>query len=102
MNEYSEAKSGKGAGSATGRASGPSEVILAAEKLSKWYRLGRRKVLALSELDLQIRRGEFVAIMGQSGSGKTTLLNVLGCLDEPSSGKVKLEGLNLGEMGVID
>lgn len=72
-----------------------SEVVLKIENMSKTYTLGKRNVQALSNLNLQVKKGEFVAIMGPSGSGKTTLLNVLGCLDKPTSGKVLLDNVDV-------
>jgi putative ABC transport system ATP-binding protein len=71
-----------------------SEAVLRTEKLFKTYEMGKRKIPALNDLNLQVNRGEFVAIMGPSGSGKTTLLNVLGCLDKPTSGKVILDDVD--------
>jgi putative ABC transport system ATP-binding protein len=68
-----------------------SETVLKLENVSRTYELGKRKVPALSNVNLQVNRGEFVAIMGPSGSGKTTMLNVLGCLDKPNEGKVLLD-----------
>jgi putative ABC transport system ATP-binding protein len=75
-----------------------SEVILKTENLSKTYTMGKRNIQALSELNLQVNKGEFVAIMGPSGSGKTTLLNVLGCLDKPTKGKLMLDGLDVARL----
>ena len=72
-----------------------SEVVLKIENMSKTYTLGKRNVRALSNLNLQVKKGEFVAIMGPSGSGKTTLLNVLGCIDKPTSGKVLLDNVDV-------
>ena len=72
-----------------------SKPVLQIEKLSKSYRLGKSAVPALSNLNLIINAGEFVAIMGPSGSGKTTLLNVIGCIDKPTSGKVLLDGIDV-------
>ena len=60
--------------------------------LTKVYRIGHEKVHALAGVDLDIRRNEFVAIMGASGSGKSTLMNILGCLDRPSAGSYELAG----------
>ncbi len=59
--------------------------------ISKIYTLGKTKVEALHGLDLSIEKGGFVCIMGPSGSGKSTLLNIIGCLDRPDSGSVKID-----------
>ena len=72
-----------------------SEVVLETEKLDRFYKLGGREVRALSDINIQVKRGEFVSIMGPSGSGKTTLLNMLGCLDKPTHGKVILDGVDV-------
>jgi len=75
-----------------------SETVLRTEKLFKTYEMGKRKVPALYDLNLQVNKGEFVAIMGPSGSGKTTLLNVLGCLDKPTSGKMILDQVDVTDL----
>ena len=72
-----------------------SELVLETEKLDKVYKLGGRQVRALSDVNLQVKKGDFISIMGPSGSGKTTLLNMLGCLDKPTYGKVILDGVNI-------
>jgi putative ABC transport system ATP-binding protein len=75
-----------------------SEPILKTEKLTKIYTMGKRKIPALSGVDLQVNRGEFIAIMGPSGSGKTTLLNVLGCLDTLTTGTMTLDGIDVTKL----
>ena len=70
-----------------------SNVVLKVEDVSKIYTLGKVKVPALSNLNLQVNKGDFVAIKGPSGSGKTTLLNMLGCIDKPTSGSILLDGV---------
>jgi len=72
-----------------------SNVVLETENLEKVYAIGRRKINALSDVNLRVNKGDFVAIMGPSGSGKTTLLNLLGCLDRPTNGKVILDGVDV-------
>ncbi|HVT16898.1 MAG TPA: ABC transporter ATP-binding protein [Thermoanaerobaculia bacterium] len=64
----------------------------------KIYDMGAEKVHALNGIDLRIERGEYVAIMGASGSGKSTLMNLIGCLDTPSSGSYRLNGVAVEEL----
>lgn len=66
--------------------------------LTKVYQRGKQKVEALHSIDLEIERGDFVALMGPSGSGKTTLLNLIGGLDSPSSGSIRVDGQALEKM----
>jgi putative ABC transport system ATP-binding protein len=67
-------------------------IAIQAENLWKTYEMGAEKLHALRGIDLIIRKGEYVAIMGPSGSGKSTLMNLIGCLDTPTSGKYWLAG----------
>ncbi|MBN1298235.1 MAG: ABC transporter ATP-binding protein [Actinobacteria bacterium] len=66
--------------------------------VSKIYKLGKVQVVALRGVDLKIREGEFVAIMGPSGSGKSTLMNIIGCLDIPDNGIYLLENTDVSEL----
>ena len=74
------------------------DVVILAYKLTRDYELGSQMVHALRRVDLQIRRNEFVAIMGPSGSGKSTLMNLLGCLDTPTSGEYWLNSQKVSEL----
>ncbi|HEV8629869.1 MAG TPA: ABC transporter ATP-binding protein [Thermoanaerobaculia bacterium] len=76
----------------------PSTTLFAARGLTKRYRLGRVPVPALRGVDLEVERGEVLALAGPSGSGKTTLLNLLGGLDVPDEGTVALAGRDLGAL----
>ncbi|CAG0962042.1 putative ABC transporter ATP-binding protein YknY [Myxococcaceae bacterium] len=69
----------------------PDRVVLL-ERIAKHFGEGEARVNALSEIDLEVRSGEVVALLGPSGSGKTTLLNVIGCIVEPASGRMHLDG----------
>jgi putative ABC transport system ATP-binding protein len=75
-----------------------SDLIIRTEGLKKDYVLGAETVHAVRGVDLEIRRGEFVAVMGPSGSGKSTFMNMIGCLDTPSAGKYWLNGQLVSEL----
>ncbi|MGA7178249.1 MAG: ABC transporter ATP-binding protein [Thiobacillaceae bacterium] len=68
------------------------EAVVEIEKLSKEYALGQQTVTALRNISLSIFKGEFMALAGPSGSGKSTLLNMIGCIDTPTSGAIRIGG----------
>src|SRR6516162_2100075 len=75
-----------------------SGVVIRTEALVKTYEMGAEQVHALQGVDVEIRKGEYVAIMGPSGSGKSTLMNLIGCLDSPTSGRYWLAGRLVSEL----
>ena len=75
-----------------------SGIVIKTEELTKVYEMGAEQVHALRGVNLEIRKGEYVAVMGPSGSGKSTLMNLIGCLDSPSGGKYWLAGRLVSEL----
>src|SRR5215471_17251402 len=73
-------------------------IVIRTEALTKTYQMGAEEVHALRGVDLEIKKGEYVAIMGPSGSGKSTLMNLIGCLDTPSAGQYWLAGRLVSEL----
>ncbi len=73
-------------------------VLIELRGVTKIYGQGHAAMRALDGIDLSIRRGEFVAVMGPSGSGKSTCMNILGCLDTPTGGVYRFEGVNVGRL----
>ena len=71
------------------------EKMIRIENLNKIYKNGSVEVHALNDVNMEVSRGEFLAVMGHSGSGKSTLMNIIGCLDRPSSGKYFLDGIEI-------
>jgi putative ABC transport system ATP-binding protein len=73
-------------------------ALIETDHLEKRYEVGDSIVHALDKVSLQIHRGEFVAVMGHSGSGKSTFMNVIGCLDEPTAGTYRLDGIDVSSL----
>ncbi|MBI2615988.1 MAG: ABC transporter ATP-binding protein [Gemmatimonadetes bacterium] len=74
------------------------DIIILTHKLTRDYEIGAEVVHALRDVDLQVRRNEFTAVMGPSGSGKSTLMNLLGCLDTPTAGEYWLNSQKVSEL----
>ncbi len=74
------------------------KAIIEVINLKKYFEVGDMVVQALKGVNLKIMKGEFVAIMGASGSGKSTMLNILGCLDKPTAGEYKLDGISVADL----
>ncbi|MHB8633921.1 MAG: ABC transporter ATP-binding protein [Thermoplasmatota archaeon] len=74
------------------------DIVIGLHDVEKSYTLGEATIHALSGVNLEIKAGEFVAVMGPSGSGKSTLLQLMGALDRPTSGTVAIDGRNVGEL----
>ena len=74
------------------------DIVVDTQTLGKTYFLGKTKIVALENINLQIKKGDFISIAGPSGSGKSTLLNLIGCLDKPSMGKIEIVGEDISMM----
>ena len=74
------------------------KITISLRGIKKLYKVGDQEVAALNGIDLDIKEGEFAALMGPSGSGKSTLMNILGCLDRPSVGSYKLDGQEVAHL----
>jgi putative ABC transport system ATP-binding protein len=92
------ARSGVGDALSTQSAHGGESLALRLVEVSKTYGSGPTRVVALHEVNVKVRAGEFVVLLGPSGSGKTTLLNVIGGIDRPSDGAIEVNGENIGEL----
>jgi putative ABC transport system ATP-binding protein len=78
------------------------KAVIDIRAITKMYKMGEVEVHALSGVDLTIYEGEFLSIMGPSGSGKSTLMNILGCLDQPTSGEYFLDEVNVSKLSETD
>jgi len=78
------------------------DIVILTHRLTRDYDMGSEVVRALRGVDIQIRRNEFVAVMGPSGSGKSTLMNLIGCLDTPSGGEYWLNGQKVSDLSDDD
>jgi putative ABC transport system ATP-binding protein len=76
----------------------PAASVISLKDVHKIYRTGEIEVHALKGVSLEVKRGEFVAVMGPSGSGKSTMMNLIGCLDRPTSGTYILDGVDVSTM----
>ncbi len=76
----------------------PGPIVIEIEGVTKLYKMGEETIHALRGISLQIRRNEYLAVMGPSGSGKSTLMNMLGCLDTPTAGRYAFTGKNVAHM----
>jgi len=84
--------------SGPGSRNGSDDPLIRLRQVTRIYQEGSLEVLALRGVDLDVERGEFTALAGPSGSGKTTLLNIIGVLDHPTSGKVRVAGRDIGAL----
>ncbi len=78
------------------------EIIIELQNVSKSYKMGEVVVPALKQMNISVKKGDFVALMGPSGSGKSTGMNMIGSLDIPTQGKIYLDGKNIAEMSESD
>ncbi len=74
------------------------DYVIETENIAKHYQVGTQTIKALRSVSLQVKRGEYIAIMGPSGSGKSTLMNIIGCLDSPTHGRYILNGTDVSRM----
>src|SRR5262245_31629764 len=72
--------------------------LIEIRQVSKEYFKGNRKIVPLQDINLDVERGEFVSFMGASGSGKTTLLNLIAGIDRPTSGRIVIDGTDIGQL----
>ena len=95
-------KRSKNGAAVNGNEPKPRKAVIDIRGITKMYKMGDIEVHALRGVDLQIYEGEFVSIMGPSGSGKSTLMNILGALDQPTTGEYLLDGVNVSKLSEND
>ena len=78
------------------------DIIIKLDNVWKTYKMGKVLVHALRGMDFEVKKGEFVSIMGPSGSGKSTAVNMIGCLDFPTKGKIYLDGHDISKLTESD
>lgn len=76
--------------------------ILTMKNINKTYNLGQEELLALDDVNLEVKSGEFISVLGPSGSGKSTLMNIIGCLDTPTSGLYELNSKVVGDFDEVE
>src|SRR5436190_8091106 len=86
--------------SSPARSSPEPELLLSAKGIHKTYLLGKRSLEVLRGVDVELQRGDFLALRGASGAGKSTLLHLLGGLDTPNAGEIRLAGRNLATLSL--
>jgi len=84
--------------SGAARTNGKDQAVIRLDNVYKTYDLGEIQVHALRGISMEVRSGEFIAVMGPSGSGKSTVMNILGCLDRPTKGHYYLDGVDVSQM----
>ena len=78
------------------------DIFFQMKGINKFYQMGEEQMQILKDIDLSIKRGEYLSVLGPSGSGKSTLMNIIGCLDTPTSGSYILDGAVIEEMSEME
>lgn len=97
MYRFMDEENGNG-GSAASKLEGPGDALISMRHIWKTYQMGNEELHALKDVSFEVKRNEYVAIIGPSGSGKSTLMNLIGCLDSPSKGEYWINGNLVSDM----